>query len=104
MTKASERRAMRKKTEDGQGVAGTLFALAGRVGAYPGESSETALQRRLVVMLSVGGLRLTPLCPAIYLWAGAPLAAAVPAIYSVVTPVNTLLLAWSRRLGFYRFV
>jgi guanylate cyclase len=40
---------------------------------------------------------------AIYFAAGAPLAAAVPTIYSLVTPANTLLFAWTRNLGLYRF-
>jgi len=79
------------------------MALAGRVGVDPNESSETALQRRLVVMLSVGTLPLTVLWSAIYFAAGAPLAAAIPAIYSLFTPVNTLLFAFTRRLGLYRF-
>jgi adenylate cyclase len=81
----------------------TLMTLAGRVGVDPNESSETALQRRLVVMLSVGTLPLTVLWSAIYFAAGAPLAAAIPAIYSLLTPANTLLFAWTRRLGVYRF-
>jgi len=80
-----------------------LMALAGRVGVDPDESSETALQRRLVVMLSVGTLPLTVLWSVIYFAAGAPLAAAIPAIYSLFTPVNTLLFAFTRRLGLYRF-
>jgi adenylate cyclase len=80
-----------------------LMALAGRIGVDPGESSETALQRRLVVMLSVGTLPLTILWSVIYLAAGAPLAAAVPTIYSLATPANTLLFAFTRHLGLYRF-
>jgi adenylate cyclase len=81
----------------------TLMTLAGRIGVDPNESSETALQRRLVVMLSVGTLPLTILWSVIYLAAGAPLAAAVPAIYSLATPANTLLFAFTRHLGLYRF-
>jgi adenylate cyclase len=81
----------------------TLMALAGRIGVDPNESSEIALQRRLVVMLSVGTLPLTILWSVIYLAAGAPLAASIPAIYSLITPANTLLFAFTRRLGLYRF-
>ena len=40
---------------------------------------------------------------AIYLAAGVPIAAAIPAFYSIFTPINTAIFAWSRNLGFYRF-
>jgi adenylate cyclase len=77
---------------------------AGRVGAAPTDSSDIALQKRLTVLLSVGLLPFTLLWSAIYIAAGAPLPAAVPALYTLVTPVNTLVFAWSRNLGAYRFV
>jgi len=77
---------------------------AGRVGAAPTDSSDIALQKRLTVLLSVGLLPFTLLWSAIYVAAGAPLPAAVPALYTLVTPVNTLVFAWSRNLGVYRFV
>ncbi len=80
-----------------------LVALAGRIGIDPTDSNETALQKRLVVLLSVGTLPLTILWSAIYVVAGAPLSAAVPGLYSVITPINTLVFAWTRNLGFYRF-
>src|SRR5262249_39836281 len=40
---------------------------------------------------------------AIYLFAGVPVAAAIPAFYSVFTPVNTAFFAWTRNLELYRF-
>ncbi len=85
------------------GAAAKLVALAGRVGVDPLESSEAALQRRLLVLMSVGTLPMTVLWSVIYFAAGAPLAAAAPAAYSVVTPINTALLGWTRNFRLYRF-
>ncbi|HEY6980251.1 adenylate/guanylate cyclase domain-containing protein [Reyranella sp.] len=76
---------------------------AGRIGADPADSNETALQKRLAVALCVGTLPLTMLWSAIYLLAGVPAAAAIPAFYSVFTPVNTAFFAWTRNLELYRF-
>ena len=56
-----------------------------------------------MVALSVGLLPLTFLWSVIYFVAGVPLSAAIPAIYTAATPVNTLLFSWTRNLGFYRF-
>ena len=67
-----------------------LVALAGRVGADPRESSDAALQRLVMVLLAVGTLPMTILWSVIYLAAGAPLAAAAPAVYSVATPIFVL--------------
>jgi guanylate cyclase len=83
-------------------VAG-LVALAGRVGADPLESGDAALQRRLLVLLCVGTLPLTVLWSVTYFAAGVPLAAWAPAVYSIVTPINTALLGWTRNFRFYRF-
>ena len=80
-----------------------LVALAGRIGVDPTDSDETALQKRLVVVLCVGTLPLTVLWSAIYLAVGVPLAAAIPGFYSIITPINTAIFAWTRNLGFYRF-
>ncbi len=80
-----------------------LVALAGRIGLDPTDSHETALQKRLVVVLCAGTLPLTVLWSAIYLAAGVPLAAAIPGFYSIITPINTAIFAWTRNLGFYRF-
>lgn len=80
-----------------------LLVWAGSVGADPTDGAETALQKRLMVALSVGLLPLTFLWSVIYLVAGVPFSAAIPAIYTAVAPVNTLLFSRTRNLGFYRF-
>lgn len=80
-----------------------LVAQAGRVGADPADGNDTALQKRLTVALCVGTLPLTVLWSAIYLFAGVPVAAAIPAFYSVFTPINTAFFAWTRNLELYRF-
>jgi guanylate cyclase len=85
------------------GLATGLVDWAGRVGADPGESGDVALQKQLLVLLSVGTLPLTALWSAIYFAAGAPLAAAVPAAYTVVAPINTLVFGLTRNLRVYRF-
>src|SRR5579863_2028714 len=85
------------------GAAARLIALAGRVGADPLESGDATLQRRLLVLLAVGTLPLTILWSVTYFAAGAPLAASAPAVYSVFTPINTILLGWTRNFRFYRF-
>jgi adenylate cyclase len=81
-----------------------LAAWAGRVGAAPSDSTEIALQKRLTVLLSIGLLPFTVLWSAIYVAAGVPLSGAIPALYSLVTPINTLVFAWTRNLNVYRFV
>jgi adenylate cyclase len=83
--------------------AATLLELVGRIGADPGDGPEAALQKRVTVALCVGTLPLTALWSVIYLVAGVPLAAAIPAFYTLFTPVNTLVFAWTRNLGYYRF-
>lgn len=80
-----------------------ILTFAGNVGADPADSSETTLQKRLTVALCVGTLPLTVLWSVIYLLAGVPSAAAIPAFYSIFTPINTAFFAWSRNLGLYRF-
>jgi adenylate cyclase len=80
-----------------------LVSLTACVGADPLESGDAALQRRLLVLMSVGVLPLTILWSVVYFAAGAPLAAAAPAIYSVATPINTVLFAWTRNFRLYRF-
>jgi len=86
------------------GAAARLVALAARVGADPLESSDAALQRRLLVLMSVGTLPMTVFWSVIYFAAGAPLAASAPAVYSIITPINTALLGWTRNFRLYRFV
>jgi guanylate cyclase len=80
-----------------------LLEWAGRIGADPRDSPETALQKRVAVVLSVGTLPLTALWSAIYFVAEVPLAGAIPGFYTVFTPLNTALFAWTRNVGFYRF-
>jgi adenylate cyclase len=81
-----------------------LVAQAGRVGAVASDSTERALQKRLIVSLSVGLLPLTLGWSAVYFAAGAPLSAAIPGLYTIVAPINTALFAWSKNLVFYRFI
>jgi adenylate cyclase len=81
-----------------------LVARAGRIGADPGDGSDTALQKRLAVALSIGLLPFTLLWTAIYFAAGVPFSAAIPGLYSIVTPINTMAFAWTRNLGPYRFI
>lgn len=78
-------------------------AWAGRIGATATDTNETALQKRLAVVLCAGTLPLTVLWSVIYLMVHAPLAAAAPAFYSVFTLVNTALFGWTRNLELYRF-
>jgi adenylate cyclase len=78
--------------------------LAGRIGRDPRDSNEIALQKILVVLLCVGTLPLTVLWSAIYYMAGAPLAAAIPAFYTAVTPISTLFFHWGRNVHVYRIV
>jgi adenylate cyclase len=81
-----------------------LLALAAWVGADPLETGDAALQRLVMVLLAVGTLPLTILWSVVYLAVGAPLAAAAPAVYSVATPINTALFAWTRNFRLYRFI
>jgi guanylate cyclase len=80
-----------------------LFDWAGRVGTDPSDSPEILLQKHLTVALCVGTLPLTIGWSLIYLAAGAPLAAAIPGFYSLFTPINTAVVAWTRNLALYRF-
>jgi adenylate cyclase len=81
-----------------------LLAQAGRIGAAPTDSPERALQKRLIVSLSVGLLPLTLLWSVIYFAAGAPLSAAIPGLYTIIAPINTAAFAWTRSLAVYRFI
>ncbi len=60
------------------------------------------MQKRLVVVLCVGTLPLTALWSAIYFVAGVPHAAAIPGFYTLFTPFNTAIFAWTRNLTYYR--
>jgi adenylate cyclase len=79
------------------------IAWAGRIGAAVTDSDEMALQKRLAVALFAGTVPLTLLWSAIYLVVRVPVAAAIPAFYSLFTLLNTALFAWTRKLGTYRF-
>ena len=80
-----------------------LLDLAGGIGLDARDNDETALRKRVAVVLFGGTLPLTIAWSAIYLAVGAPLAAAVPGFYSVTTPINTLVFAHTRNLRIYRF-
>lgn len=80
-----------------------LLDLAGKVGVDVLDDDETALRKRIAVALFSGTVPLTITWSACYLAAGASRAAAIPALYSVFTPVNTLIFARTRNLGIFRF-
>src|SRR3954464_13488371 len=75
-----------------------------RMKVAPTDSAELALQKRLIVSLSLGLLPLTLLWSVTYFAAGAPLSAAVPGLYMIIAPINTAIFAWNRNLVAYRFV
>src|SRR5215475_4551569 len=81
-----------------------LLDWAGRIGATAADSTDVTLQKKLTVSLSLGLLPLTLLWSLIYLIVGVPTAAAVPGLYTVVTPVNTAVFAWTGNLRVYRFI
>jgi adenylate cyclase len=80
-----------------------LLDLAANVGLDVRDNDETALRKRVAVVLFGGTLPLTIAWSATYLAVGAPRAAAIPAFYSLFTPVNTLIFARTRNLEIFRF-
>ena len=80
-----------------------LVARAARIGIEPTDSNEIALQKRLVVSLSLVIVPLAVLWSAVYFAVGAPLSASIPGSYSIIATVNTAIFALTRNLGFYRF-
>ena len=80
-----------------------LAARASRIGIDPADSNEIALQKRLVVSLSLIIVPLAVLWSAIYFAVGVPFAASIPGSYSIIATINTLIFALTRNLGFYRF-
>jgi adenylate cyclase len=80
-----------------------LLTLIGRIGVDTTDSDETALRKRLAVVLCAGTLPLTLLWSAIYLAVGVPIAAAIPGFYTAFTPINTAIFAHTRNFRFYRF-
>jgi guanylate cyclase len=80
-----------------------LLDLAGNVGRDVQDNDETALRKRVAVVLFGGTLPLTVAWSATYLAVGAPRAAAIPAFYSIFTPINTFIFARTRNLEIFRF-
>jgi adenylate cyclase len=80
-----------------------LVARLLQIGADPADSSDSALQKRLAVALSLVVVPFAAVWSAVYFAVGAPLAAAIPGSYSIIAPVNTAIFALTRNLGFYRF-
>ena len=80
-----------------------LITLIGRIGLDASDSDDTALRKRLAVILCAGTLPLTLLWSAVYLAVDAPIAAAIPGFYTAFTPINTVIFAHTRNLKFYRF-
>jgi hypothetical protein len=79
-----------------------LLDLAGSTGHDVWDNDERLCAKRVAVVVFGGTLLLTIAWSAIYLAVGAPLAAAVPGFYCVITPINTLAtLALDRRGFFY---
>ncbi len=77
----------------------SLLAWAGRIGADPTDSTDTALQKRLDGgAFGRAAADDGSLWSVIYLVAGVPLSAAIPAFYTAAAPVNTLLFSRTRSL------
>jgi adenylate cyclase len=87
----------------GSGSMKALITLIGRLGVDTSDSDETALRKRLAVVLCAGTLPLTLLWSAVYLAVGVPIAAAIPGFYTAVTPINTAIFAHTLNFRFYRF-
>jgi guanylate cyclase len=77
---------------------------AAGIGSDPADSTDVALQKRLVVSLSLAVLPAAIIWSAIYFAAGAGWAGFLPGSYAVLVIVNTALFSVTRWLGFYRFV
>ncbi len=80
-----------------------LIGWAGSVGRDPLDNPDRGLRKRLAVLVSIGTMPMTIGWSLIYLAAGAPLAASIPAAYSIITPINTLVFNRTRDLRAYRF-
>lgn len=81
----------------------TTLAWFEGIGSEPGDDSDLALKKRLMVLLSIGVVPAALIWAAIYFVAGAGVAGLVPAAYCVIAPLNTAIFATTHRLGFYRF-
>jgi guanylate cyclase len=74
-----------------------------RIGKDPADSTDVALQKRLVVTLSLAVVPAAIIWSGIYFLAGAGVAGFIPGSYAILGLANTALFAFTRRLGFYRF-
>jgi adenylate cyclase len=79
-----------------------VLDLVGNVGLDVRDDDETTLRKRVAVVLFGGTLPLTIAWSVTYIAVGAPRAAAIPAFYSLFTPINTLIFARTRNLAIFR--
>jgi adenylate cyclase len=80
-----------------------LAARIGSIGIDPTDSNDVALQKRLLVSMSLVIAPLALVWSAVYFAVGAPLSAAIPGSYSIITPISTTIFAVTRNFKFYRF-
>jgi guanylate cyclase len=73
------------------------------IGRDSADSTDLALQKRLVVSISLAVLPAAIVWSAIYFLAGAGIAGWIPGSYAVLVLLNTALFAVTRNIGFYRF-
>jgi guanylate cyclase len=73
------------------------------IGRDRADSTEIALQKRLVVSISLAVLPAAIIWSAIYFLAGAGIAGLIPGSYAILVLANTALFAVTRNIGFYRF-
>ena len=80
-----------------------MVARVANIGADPGDSSDLALRKRLVIGLTLFPAPAATIWGAVYFAAGARFSGAIPALYSLIAVANTGLFAYTRNLDFYRF-
>lgn len=80
-----------------------LVVRVANIGSDPGDSSDLALRKRLVIGLTLLSAPAGTIWGAVYFAAGARLSGTIPAIYSAVAVANTALFAYTGNFGFYRF-
>jgi guanylate cyclase len=73
------------------------------VGSDPSDSADVALQKRLMVSISLAVLPAAIVWSAIYFLAGAGIAGLIPGSYAILVLANTALFSVTRNIGFYRF-
>jgi adenylate cyclase len=86
----------------GLGLIQRLPGWVARIGSDPADSSEIALQKRLVLALTLGPAPAGITWGAVYYWAGAEFAGLIPSLYTPVAIANTALFAATRNLRLYR--